>query len=387
MTIQAATYLELNLFGMAILILILYNTYKRHSNVLMADQRLFRMLVIANTLLLLFDTGISLLNGTSFLLSYSLHVLCTASYYILSHCISFIWLLYTEYKINNDRCRVKKYFMIYLIPVTMGVLLSLVSIFTKWFFYIDENNVYQRGPLLALSIILSYSYLILTIMMLIMKLGNAKAMPRQRKMYLALMTFPLIPVTGGMIQMFVPYLSLVWICSIGSFFIIFIEIQNSQIFTDFLTGLNNRRQLIAYFMWKMKRLQEGKTLIAVLLDIDNFKNINDNYGHIVGDNALVQAAEILKKSCTKDEFLVRYGGDEFLILYEIGPDDTVMSLINVISDNTDDFNGTHDLPYSIRFSVGCSAWKEEKNDTFECFINRADRNMYEDKCANLQNGK
>jgi diguanylate cyclase (GGDEF)-like protein len=353
----------------------------------MADQRLFRMLVIANIFLLLFDTGISLLNGTSFPLSHGLHVFCTVSYYIFSHCISFIWLLYAEYKINNNRSRVKKYFIIYLIPVTTGILLSVASIFTKWFFYIDENNVYQRGSLLVLSIALSYSYLILTIIMLITKLSNSKAIPRQRKMYLELMTFPLIPVIGGLLQMFVPYLSLVWICSIGSFLIIFIEIQNSQIFTDFLTGLNNRRQLIAYFVWKVKRLQEGKTWIAILLDINNFKKINDNYGHIVGDNALIQAAEILKKSCTKDEFLVRYGGDEFLILYEINPDDTVMSLINVINRNTDDFNSSHDLPYSIRFSVGCSAWQDEKNDTFECFINRADCNMYEDKCLNLRNRK
>lgn len=387
MTEQLVTYLELNLFGMAILILVLYNTYIRHSNLLIADQRLFRMLVCANTFLLFFDTGITLLNGTSFPLSYTLHVLCTASYYVLSHCISFIWLLYTEYKINNDRFRVKKYFVVYVIPVTMGVLLSVSSIFTKWFFYIDENNVYQRGPLLAVSVVLSYSYLVLTIMMLIIKLSNTKTIPRQRKMYLALMTFPLIPVAGGLIQLFIPYLSLIWICSIGSFLIIFIKIQNDQILTDFLTGLNNRRQLIAYFVWKMKRVGEDKKLIAVLLDINNFKQINDNFGHIVGDNALIQAADILKKSCTKDEFLVRYGGDEFLILYEIGSDDAVRSLINVIKDNTDDFNGTHDLPYSIRFSVGCSAWQEDENDTFECFINRADRNMYEDKCANLQNGK
>lgn len=80
--------------------------------------------------------------------------------------------------------------------------------------------------------------------------------------------------------------------------------------TDFLTGLNNRRSLFAYFE-KVKKSAEQMSMITV--DLDNFKKVNDTCGHKTGDEVLVQTAEILN-SCFKTDFISRLGGDEFLVV-------------------------------------------------------------------------
>lgn len=78
--------------------------------------------------------------------------------------------------------------------------------------------------------------------------------------------------------------------------------------TDFLTGLDNRRSFSA----KLGELLQAEQLSLVMLDLDNFKSVNDTYGHHVGDEALVVTAHNLKQSFAGD-FIVRLGGDEFLV--------------------------------------------------------------------------
>ena len=84
--------------------------------------------------------------------------------------------------------------------------------------------------------------------------------------------------------------------------------------TDFLTGLNNRRSLFAY-LDKVKKNSAQISMITV--DLDNFKKVNDTCGHKVGDDVLVQTAEILN-SCFKTDFIARLGGDEFLVVITRG---------------------------------------------------------------------
>ncbi len=79
--------------------------------------------------------------------------------------------------------------------------------------------------------------------------------------------------------------------------------------TDYLTGLHNRRDLMHY----LEGLYNRADVALVMTDLDNFKHINDTYGHEAGDRALVKTAEILKK-CFEEDFIARLDGDEFLIV-------------------------------------------------------------------------
>jgi diguanylate cyclase (GGDEF)-like protein len=79
--------------------------------------------------------------------------------------------------------------------------------------------------------------------------------------------------------------------------------------TDFLTGLYNRR----YFYNYVKENCIGKPISLIFMDLDNFKRVNDTYGHQAGDDALVLTADILRKNCN-DGLIVRNGGDEFIVV-------------------------------------------------------------------------
>lgn len=92
------------------------------------------------------------------------------------------------------------------------------------------------------------------------------------------------------------------------------ELQQ-QALTDPLTGLSNRRQYELLFRRELDRFRRhGTPLVVGLIDLDHFKEINDNYGHDVGDQVLCHVAELLKKPLRQSDILGRFGGEEFICI-------------------------------------------------------------------------
>lgn len=154
---------------------------------------------------------------------------------------------------------------------------------------------------------------------------------------------------------------------------------------DALSGLYNRRYLNLYFKDNfVDKTHEGRVALA-MLDIDHFKNINDTYGHLFGDQAIKMVSElILKCADDNDGTGFRYGGEEFVIIFE----NKMLSEIIVIIDklrndirstaiNSDDGNSI-----TVKVSVGVSAYPET-TDAIHTLVDRADKAMYYSK----QNGR
>jgi len=85
-------------------------------------------------------------------------------------------------------------------------------------------------------------------------------------------------------------------------------------YQDELTNLWNRRYLYTRLKDEMKRLKQNKVLSLAIIDIDNFKCINDTFGHLFGDKVLVEMADILQKNLRKNDIVARWGGEEFIIV-------------------------------------------------------------------------
>jgi diguanylate cyclase (GGDEF)-like protein len=146
---------------------------------------------------------------------------------------------------------------------------------------------------------------------------------------------------------------------------------------DPLTGLYNRRFGEEYLRTEIERSKRtGDPLAVVLLDLNNFKSINDRHGHFAGDLVLKELARRLKKATRGSDIAVRLGGDEFLVvLTECPPEkiELVMSRLNNI-----------EVEYgNQRIPVFCSrGWAQYRaNDTAEELVRRADAELYAHKAA------
>lgn len=157
---------------------------------------------------------------------------------------------------------------------------------------------------------------------------------------------------------------------------IYLTLQNQLISTDPLTELNNRNQLHRYL--QMQR--ESKDHYIIMVDVDQFKQINDTYGHIEGDRALELVSKALKNACDslgKTVFLCRYGGDEFLMVV---PTEMPAIAIRVIKDcmKEEVSNQYSSLNFALKISLGYALW-DGKSSNFKQSVAEADRMMYEDK--------
>lgn len=141
---------------------------------------------------------------------------------------------------------------------------------------------------------------------------------------------------------------------------------------DPLTNLFNRLLLPDNFEKMRKYNEETKNPFAVLIfDIDNFKNINDQYGHIYGDKVLVEIARILKEHIVSDDFLCRFGGEEFLAFIKDIDEQQASIFANKIREEIEnyDFDGI-----KITISIGINIFK--KDCTMIENITWADKAMY-----------
>ncbi|MDQ3666908.1 MAG: diguanylate cyclase [Acidobacteriota bacterium] len=148
---------------------------------------------------------------------------------------------------------------------------------------------------------------------------------------------------------------------------------------DELTGLFNRRGLLkkAAPHFDFARRQKEK-LFMLFIDLDGMKQINDDFGHGEGDNALLNTAAILRSSFRDTDIIARIGGDEFTV---VATDSSVNSeeAVTRLKENLAAYNARKEHAYKLAFSIGVAALEPERMTCFEELLERADRAMYEQK--------
>ena len=145
---------------------------------------------------------------------------------------------------------------------------------------------------------------------------------------------------------------------------------------DSLTGLYNRFGLNRFgqevFNWLLER--DGGVQV-LFTDMDDMKTINDQYGHNLGDEALKASSVILTECCGPEDFIMRYGGDEFVVIADIDEED----LADRILAAAEEYNEESGMPFTLGFSIGTvRATKKDKKSMDQC-IKEADKLMYEIK--------
>jgi two-component system cell cycle response regulator len=145
---------------------------------------------------------------------------------------------------------------------------------------------------------------------------------------------------------------------------------------DQLTGLITRKHFFEeLLMRELKRAQRtNKPITVLLLDLNDFKSINDNYGHNVGDEVLKEFAEVVKKSIRESDIAVRFGGDEMLVVLPETDEDGAEKVLERIREN---LSKVSVRGLKIGVTGGIASWKE--GEDFDLTIQRADEDLYRRK--------
>jgi diguanylate cyclase (GGDEF)-like protein len=191
--------------------------------------------------------------------------------------------------------------------------------------------------------------------------------------------FAIPPLIAGTLQTLFYGVSLIWIGMTVSVLIIFLNIQNDQLYTDHLTGLSNRRHLDRYLQENARRGNKENLLAGILIDLDFFKQINDTWGHLAGDRALVSAGEILRRSFRRNDLICRYGGDEFIVIFEVEKELDLIGAVNRLKMNLKKYEEQNPTPYVINFSMGYDIYNFDSETNLQQFIQHLDTLMYEHK--------
>ncbi|RQW87988.1 MAG: diguanylate cyclase [Geobacter sp.] len=150
--------------------------------------------------------------------------------------------------------------------------------------------------------------------------------------------------------------------------------------TDELTGLHNRRGFMTLALQQIKiadRLAQGMTLLYA--DLDDLKDINDTYGHLAGDQSLIDAATVLKTSLRASDILARLGGDEFAGLILESGGETELAVRARVYENLNAHNLQRIRPYRLSFSIGTARYEVTEPSSVEELLEVADREMYRNK--------
>ena len=161
------------------------------------------------------------------------------------------------------------------------------------------------------------------------------------------------------------------------------EITRLQGMVDPLTRVYNRQSMEELLKKWIQRSERYEQLFSLaVLDLDGFKSINDRFGHLTGDLVLSEMAQILRSSVRGSDLVIRYGGDEFLLVLAETEQEGAEIVANRVRTKLGRWNARHtDAPYEISASIGLSVF--EKGKTASELIFEADQAMYREKQSRL----
>ena len=366
-------YAEIELICVAVGGLLLYWVARRETKSA-SDQWLIRVLVC-----FLLNFCISALSA---LLSNSAEGigltfrLCLRTLYFISLDLGvFAWCGYTETEWHSGVFQEKKNYPWLGLLLVLPVLFALTNPITHHLFYYDVHGEYHRGFLFQAEM----AYLLLAATLCAVRLlrhSRGEGDPGKKQHMLLTASFPLCILAAWLLSFIAEDLPVVSASIMIELLCLFTGALNQQISIDQLTQVNNRRNLMGFLNYKVKNHEEQ--LFLFMIDIDDFKSINDNFGHLEGDNTLIRTANLLKQACAsfrKRPYIARYGGDEFIIVLEGGEQEAQQMRENIqILLQAD---GIPPLKKPLTLSIGQAKWAEGMNP--RALIAVADSKLYQVK--------
>lgn len=254
------------------------------------------------------------------------------------------------------------------LPACINGVFSITSIWTGWIFRVSSDNRYSRGPLFFIYIIVY-----LTGLLLLACSNHKQSLRWHRTEHIFFNLLFLIIIAGTATQVFLPTLHSTWHCITITLVLYYLYQCELQFKYDIVTTLFNRNS----FETDTESLVQVCRASIIMLDIDNFKCINDRFGHNVGDLALKNVATLIKSSFQEIGPCYRIGGDEFCVIAKTASSTEIYRCIRLFLSSLNDARKTDSMIPSVSYGCCyCDVMHPLKlTEAIEC----ADRQMYDYK--------
>lgn len=332
------------------------------------DMRLLQQMMVTIGIANISDCCVYYLAGSSNIVIKVLVFLSGSGLFLGNVMIGYLWAKFIMVHMNIPFSDIRR--NIYRTIGLISIVLLVINIFYPLVFSVSDGR-YQRGFAYIIFLIFAAFYILDSLYLYVKRVkknGSLKLFP---------VRIFLIPVIlGVVIQAFFVEIAITWTSIAISVAGIMTALKNEIIFTDCLTGLYNRMYL--EFIHKRACNKKDCWVSGIMIDLNGFKQINDNYGHAEGDLALCIVADLLRKSFSEYGVVTRYAGDEFVIMLNTTDDQLIQKIIKSAKKNFVTENEKNDKPYQLSASMGY-AITNLSNETIDDFMNRIDEQMYQDK--------
>ena len=344
---------------------------RKNRESLHVGDKIYDGMAIVNLLGALSETIAFLVDGKQFIGSRQINYISNSICFIGTVSIGLLWCLYVELYIYRNYKRIFKKVRLVMLPWAVEVIMVLCNLpGTGIMFKISEENIYQRatGALVGyISLIVYFAY-------------SIHLVQQSRRQGINLNFFPVLyfigPCFAGVLIQFLFYgITSSWV--LVAVALLFVQMQSyaESLYMDELSGLYNRRYLNAILT--EKKITSGKSLYGIMMDVNGFKYINDNFGHSMGDKAICTLGNILSRSIPDGGMAIRYAGDEFIVLLSGVDTESVLATMDEINHNLSLFNESRTEPFNLSVSMGYAEFGA--GDDTEAFLMHMDEKMYEEK--------
>lgn len=292
----------------------------------------------------------------------------------------YFWYRFAEARLNPTIALHHVYRRLINVPLLLACVLDLASVFTGWLFAIDATGRYVETNLFAVQNVINMFYALMPTLNALYLVTKTHSHLRRRE-YGLYCVYLLAPITASTLEYVIPQVPIIALNVFVVILVLFLTLQNQQIYNDALTGLNNRRRLDQYLENKMENANDENPVVLYMLDVNAFKHINDTYGHIAGDEALRMFASALRLVANRyDAFIACYGGDEFCLVMEASLEHLEQTEADILKalDTTLAITTSQEQKYRISASIGYAVCKAASMDT-AALIAEADAELYRNK--------
>jgi diguanylate cyclase (GGDEF)-like protein len=375
--ITAQNILQLELCGFCLIALAIVwfsGDRRRHSRAEL-DVILFYALLLSTASMLFVTALVLLFDGKPGSLCRSAFIASNVAYYALHAFPIPLAILYADYQLFRDRGRFRRLLRPLLLIVCAIVALAFLSPRFGLVFRVGADNRSSRGPLFPLF---TASQFLLALFLIAHIARNRKRL--SRRVFTALLSYPFPMLLAAALQTIFGDLILLWPTMALFVLTLAFNVESRHAKTDFLTGAANRRSLDEELERRIESSRAGMTLSGLLLDIDSFKEINDSFGHEVGDRALEDVSGILHASVRVEDHVARMGGDEFVVLADSREPLGMEGLVRRIESAVRALNESGQRPYRLSLSIGRAVCDSEgRGMTAPEFLAILDADMYRRK--------